>query len=108
MTKQGIKEEKKALANIGLSSIPFSGALWDAKSDGLDKHFRGEVKSTKGKSFTLQKAIWRKIEREALETSKIPLMVFTWPDLDLVLLDSEVFKELYEVWKEKMDSEKSS
>ena len=99
MVKPGIREERNILKKLEFSRIPFSGSLWTEKSDGQNKHFRVEVKSTEKKSYSLKKSIWQKIEREALETGKIPLMALDISGLELVVLELEVFKELYRDWK---------
>ena len=58
--KPGIKAEKKILSKLEISRIPFSGSNWWLKSDGTNKHFRVEVKSTEKKSYSLKKEIWKK------------------------------------------------
>ena len=73
---QQIKEEaKKTMA---------SGALWIQKSDVITKQFRVEAK-TKMKpsdSMTLKKEWFDKIGREAFESGKIGLVVFSFGDND--------------------------
>lgn len=99
--KQGIKEERAMLASLGIRSIPFSGSRWFLKSDGTNKNFRVEVKSTEKKSYSVKKSIWKKIEREALETSKIPMMALDISGLKLIVLEIETFKEFYQLFLDK-------
>src|SRR3990167_7700273 len=87
--KPGIKAEKKILSKLEISRIPFSGSNWWLKSDGTNKHFRVEVKSTEKKSYSLKKEIWKKREGGSQEGEKFPLMFLDISGLELFIMNIE-------------------
>jgi hypothetical protein len=59
-----------------------SGALYYKKSDVVSKNFRVEAKTkaTPSKQITLKAEFFTKLHREAIETDKIPVLVFSFGD----------------------------
>jgi hypothetical protein len=53
-----------------------------------------EAKTTEAASFSLKKATWDKIRREALLDGRIPVMAVQIQGRNLVVLDEEDFLEL--------------
>lgn len=74
-----------------------SGSLWNKKSDVISERFRIEAK-TKVKpslSMTLKKEWFKKIQIEAWDTGKIPVLVFSFGDgKDYYILEETDFINL--------------
>jgi len=70
------KREKNLAVDVNGSSHPRSGALWFSKSDVDDKFFQYEDKYTFKDFYTLSIHILNKIEREAIDSNKIPILRF--------------------------------
>ncbi len=76
-----------------------SGAMWFAKSDVVTKRFRVECKTRlkPSKSITLKKEWLEKIQKEAFETNKTGLLVFSFGDgEDFVVLRNQDFLKMVE------------
>lgn len=71
-----------------------SGALYHKKSDVISKAFRIEAKTkaTPSKQITLKADYFKKLHMEALETGKIPVLVFSFGDgKDFYVLEEHDF-----------------
>ena len=76
---------------------PLSGASFNKKSDVVSELFQIEAKtkSKPSKSITLKKEYFDKIHNEALETNKIPILVFSFGDnKDYYILEEFDFMQL--------------
>lgn len=79
-----------------------SGAMFNKKSDVISELFRIEAKtkSKLSKSITLKKEYFEKIHKEALETGKIPVLVFSFGDgQDFYVLEEHDFSILVQEFK---------
>lgn len=78
-----------------------SGALWFAKSDVITKHFQIEskTKAKPSKSFTIKKEWLDKIEHEAFDSKKIPVLAFSFGDNNdyFVLRDRDFYSIVEEL-----------
>ena len=85
------RHEKNIAEAVGGKAVPASGAFWHSKGDVRSDAFLIEGKATMHASFSVKKAIWEKIRREALLTGRIPVLMLRIQDRDLVVLDLEDF-----------------
>lgn len=69
------KQEKKLAKDIGARLTPNSGATSFAKGDMYTDEYLVESKATGNASFILKKEVLEKIEREAIQEGKIPLLI---------------------------------
>ena len=67
------KEKKDAKAFNG-KRMPRSGGFWSAKGDIKSGKYLIESKQTMKRSFSVSVDLWKKIEREALLSNRIPLL----------------------------------
>jgi len=78
-----------------------SGAMYNRKSDVISKRFRIEAKTKvkPSKSITLKKEYFEKINREAWETGRIPVLTFSFGDgQDYYVLDEHDFMRIVGDW----------
>jgi hypothetical protein len=78
-----------------------SGAMFNRKSDIISKRFRIEAKTkaTPSKSITLKREYFEKINMEAWETGKIPVLSFSFGDgHDYYILDEHDFMRIVGDW----------
>lgn len=73
------KQEKTIAKLLGGKQVPASGALWGAKGDVSTKYFLLECKFTKGNYYTLTSNVWLKIDNEARQIGKIPVIYVETP-----------------------------
>lgn len=73
--KISTKREQKIAKATGGRSHAGSGSLWWKKSDASDSAFQYEDKFTKNKYFSLSLKILDKIEKEAMDVGKLPVLV---------------------------------
>lgn len=85
--------EKRLAAVIGGRPTPASGAL-RMKGDVSGDFFLGEDKFTDAKSYSLKKATWDKIRREAFSVSKHPMMRIDIDGTVLYVMEEETFRLL--------------
>lgn len=78
--KHGHVSEKHAMKALGAKQTPGSGALVSAKSDGHDEQFQYENKATTKKSFSIKKDILKKIDKEALDVGRYPVLCVSFTD----------------------------
>jgi hypothetical protein len=74
-----------------------SGSRWFDKSDVISEDFRVEAKTkaTPSSQITLKKEWFTKIEEEAVDTHKIPILAFSFGDKeDYFVLSAEDFIDL--------------
>jgi hypothetical protein len=70
------KREKKAAENIKGRAHAASGALWNKKSDLSNETFLVEDKFTHKDNYSIKLDILLKVEREAKQINKIPILRF--------------------------------
>lgn len=90
--------ESGELAKVQLAS----GALFNKKSDVITEFFRIEAKtkSKPSKSIILKKEYFEKIHKEAIETGKIPVLVFSFGDTqDYYILEEHDFLLMLQKFK---------
>ncbi len=83
-----------------------SGAMFNRKSDVVSKRFRIEAKTraTPSKSITLKREYFEKINKEAWETGRIPVLSFSFGDgHDYYVLDEHDFMRIVGDWCEKTE-----
>lgn len=76
--KHGTKSEKRIAKSLGARLTPASGALQGAKGDSATPKFLIESKSTIRDSLRLELAWLVKIEKEALNHGKVPLLTISF------------------------------
>jgi hypothetical protein len=64
------RKERESAKARGLRRQPASGALPHAKGDLIGQYTLTDQKTTKRQSFTITKAMWEKVRREALEMGR--------------------------------------
>lgn len=97
MKKNWQKKERRDSVDFGARQMPRSGGLWFAKSDSRNDKFLIESKSTIHKGFTVTGKLWKKLEREGLLSSRIPVLsVELGNGSELVVLDKNDFISLME------------
>jgi hypothetical protein len=77
-TNNGFKSEDRVVKDMGMRTIAGSGNQAGNKSDGVDKEYRLECKSTEKKSIRLEHDWLLKIAHEALETGRTPLLAISF------------------------------
>ncbi|NIT54899.1 MAG: hypothetical protein GWN00_01225 [Aliifodinibius sp.] len=100
--RHGRVSESQMMKKLGATSTPGSGALPSAKSDGFDDAFQYEHKSTIHKSYGLKLETIRKIEKEALDVGRDPVLSISFvnptgesiPQGDYVVISKELFQSL--------------
>lgn len=100
--KQWEKKENKDAKLFGSRKTPRSGGLWFAKGDSKNETFLIENKTKEtGNNFTIQGKVWDKINREALLSSRIPLLSieFGQKKTELIIMDKNDFISLIEKHK---------
>lgn len=98
------KQEKRITKNLNkikaeAKTLIASGSLWFAKSDIVSKYFRIEAKTKAkaSKQITIKREWLKKIEEEALMTSKTPALAFSLGDgVDYFILRDRDFYRLIE------------
>lgn len=70
------RREKEAAKDIGGRAHPGSGCFWSIKSDASNEYIQLEDKFTKDSKYTLQLSILKKIEKEAFNVGKLPVLRF--------------------------------
>lgn len=88
------KQERSLAKNLGGRTVPASGAFWSRKGDVRSDDLLVEAKTTEAASFSIKKAIWEKIRKEALLDGRIPVLAVQIQGRNLVVLDEEDFLEL--------------
>lgn len=105
----GIVSEQKIVKKLGMNGTLASGACEGSKSDGFDKEFRIECKSTLHNSMSLEYAWLRKIKHEALTTTKEPVLSVSFttgngeprPDGEWFIITRDLFEEFRMYLKER-------
>lgn len=101
-TNNGFKSEARVIKDMGMKGTAGSGNQSGNKSDGHDKEYRIECKSTVAESISVKLDWLRKISHEALETGRTPLLVVSFvyeqgkakQDGDWVLMRRSDWEEL--------------
>lgn len=91
--KKWQKKETKDAKLFGGRRTPRSGGLWYSKGDSRCEKYLIENKQTEKESFSVSVKLWKKIEREALLSSKLPILSIEMGkgSLELVVLSMEDF-----------------
>lgn len=79
---------------IGGKPTAGSGAFWSRKGDARADDLLVEAKRTDKASYSIKKAIWEKIRREALLDGRMPVLALEIQGRNLVVIDEEDFLEL--------------
>ena len=103
----GRQSEKKTSQRLSADLRVGSGAIETFKGDMTLGEFLIEAKSTKSKSFKLEKEWFFKINNEALREKKYPALSLTFTDFNgdpikggkWVCVQEHVFKELNDAYK---------
>ena len=96
--KQWQKKEDRDGKDFGAIPMPRSGWLWFAKGDRRNDQFLIESKQTKHQSFSITEKLWKKIEREALLSQRLPLFSIELGNgVELAIMDKNDFISLKEV-----------
>lgn len=101
------KQEDRTAKDFGGRTTLASGALWTQKADvrtGSDRtssfnedDYLIENKFTDADKYKLDRTIWEKIAKEALRDNfRTPLMQIDIQDLQLVVMDTNTFRILFE------------
>lgn len=100
---RSLDQEKRAAKRYSMKRQPGSGSMGHAKSDLTSEHFRGELKETTRKSFSVKLDILEKIEKEC-EGGQHPFLEVefqgVFPHKRYVVLPDWVFKWLKELSEE--------
>lgn len=96
------KQEKRISSRLNSANEPSrvqkaSGAMWNKKSDVISSRFRIEAKTKvrPSLSITVKKEWLRKIQLEAWDTGKIPVLAISFGDgKDYYILDEHDFINL--------------
>jgi hypothetical protein len=94
--KKWRKKQIKDAKDFNGKETPRSGGIWSFAGDVKTSQFLIESKTTDKKSYSLKESTWKKIEHEALKSSRIPMMSISLTDygIDVVILDKNDFIEL--------------
>lgn len=88
------KQEKRLAGRVTGTRPAASGAFWTRKGDVRSADLLIEAKATEKASYSIKKAIWDKIRREALLDGRLPVLALQIQDRNLVVLDEEDFLAL--------------
>lgn len=94
MRTRSQKQERSLAANLGGRTVPASGAFWSRKGDVRTDDLLVEAKTTEAASFSIKRATWEKIRKEALLDGRIPVLAIQIQGRNLVVLDEEDFLEI--------------
>jgi len=100
MAKQPWQRKERSDANFfGAKQTPRSGGLWWAKGDSKNDGYLIDSKDSKSKQFIITNQIWEKVAREALLSSRVPLLSIGLENkkIELVVMDKNDFLELLKV-----------
>jgi len=99
--KQWDEKEKKDAKLFGARRTPRSGGIWFAKGDSKSDQFLIENKTTVNERFSITAQVWEKISKEALLTSRVPLLSveFGKKKHEIVVMDKNDFDVLLQALK---------
>jgi len=92
--KRSKQQEDRIAQEMGGLVVPASGSFWARKGDARTDDYLVEAKYTDKASFSIKRAIWDKIRKEALLDGRIPLLAVQIQERKLVVMDEEDFHEL--------------
>ena len=94
-TRHVRQEERLGKAEGGVQN-PGSGRIWRFHRDGKLWNFLVEARTTKAKSYRIDKAEFLKMEKEALQTPPgyLPAMVIEIQDLEIVAIRRKAFNDI--------------
>ncbi len=89
-------KEKSDAVDFGARQTPRSGGLWFAKGDSRNEKYLIDSKDSHHSQFIVTSKIWQKVNREALLSSRIPLLSIGLENkkIELVIIDKNDFLEL--------------
>lgn len=87
------KKEKRDSISFESRRTPRSGGFWFSKGDSKNDRYLIENKTSAKNSFIIKDKVWKKIEREALLSHRIPLLSLEFGDdkLELVIINKDDF-----------------
>ena len=88
------KFENKTAKLFGGKRNKGSGNKWYAPGDVRSEKFLFENKQTSARSFRVSSKLWNKIYEEALFSYRIPVLAIQMPDIELIVISKEDFKNL--------------
>jgi hypothetical protein len=90
------KKERNDAKDFGAKQSPRSGGFWSWKGDSLSNKYLIESKSSKHNRFSVTTKMWKKVNREALLSNRIPIIsaIFGDENIEIVVLDKYDFIEL--------------
>lgn len=93
MKKPWQDTEKRHAKDFNAKQTPRSGGLWWAQGDSKNEQFLIDTKESKHERFSITSLIWKKIFKEALLESKIPILVvkFGKKGHEVVVIDKNDF-----------------
>lgn len=94
MPSKSQKQERRLAKTLDGQTAAASGAFWTRKGDVRSEDLLVEAKTTDKASYSIKKAIWDKIRREALLDGRMPVLAVEIQDRNLVVLDEEDFLAL--------------
>lgn len=85
------KQERRLAKKSEGTTTAASGAFWTRKGDVRSASLLVEGKQTDKQSYSIKKAVWDKIRREALLDGRMPVLAIQIQDRNLVVIDEEDF-----------------
>lgn len=97
MKKQWEKKEVNDAQSFNARRTPRSGGLWFAKGDSKSDDFLIENKTTEKSNFTILGTVWKKIKKEALLSSRIPMLSVEFGEKreELIIMNKDDFIMLF-------------
>lgn len=97
LRKKSEKQEARTAQQLGGRTQIASGAIWTMKADVRTEQFLVENKFTDSNYYSLKRAIWDKIEHEALNDSlRTPMMQIDIQDNSIVVIDKNYWEVITE------------
>jgi|SRR3989337_1740213 len=103
------KKQIRDAKDFNGKETPRSGGLWAFAGDVKTDKFLIESKTTDKKSYSLKESTWKKIEHEALKSSRIPIMSISIINygIDVIIIDKNDFIELISHDKRRKNNKKN-
>lgn len=92
--RSSVQQERRIAKAVGGHRVAASGALPGAKGDVKTAEWLIEAKQTIRSRYSLTLAVWRKIEREALEKGKKPALIVEMAGRSVAVIDLNDWLEL--------------
>lgn len=85
--RAAVGHEKKVARDIGGRRTAASGALPGHKGDAYNERWLVEAKQTKSPRYALTLEVWRKIELEAFDKKRLPVLVIDMAGRRVAVVD---------------------